>query len=263
IQLRHKSFKSFMEQIKVVLSERYWIIGGLLAIFGWLVYLVALSFYEISLVKPLTNISILVLTICALVIYKEKIKLREWFGVGGLLLSSVLLSISANEKPGKEDMIEIYLIITVIIFFALIFPLLTVFSVFSKSSHKEKFAVPFAIFSGLFYGIGGIFNNVILLFLQDPIILIGFLVLFVSAYGVAFASGQMSIMSGKLTVVYSVETTVIMVVSVIGGSIIFNEMVLSVKTPLESIINFSSVVLIILCVILLRERSDFQSIKEP
>ena len=142
IQLSHRSFKGFLEQIKTVLSEKYWIIGGLLAIFGWIVYLIALSMYEISLVKPLTNISIIVLTIGALVIYKEKIKPIEWFGVGGLLLSSILLSISANEKPGREDMIDIYLIITIILFFVMIIPLLTIFSVFSRSQQKEKLQMP-------------------------------------------------------------------------------------------------------------------------
>ncbi|MFW9995330.1 MAG: hypothetical protein ACFFD4_25055 [Candidatus Odinarchaeota archaeon] len=259
IKLKHNSLNSLIRQIRIILSEKYWVLGGVLAIGGWIVYLVALAFFEISIVKPLTNISIIVLIIGAIIVYREKVKLTEWIGVGGLFLASILLSLNAEEKPGKEVINQFFFLLMLLATLFLLIPLITTFSFASGVQNKEKLAIPFALFSGTYYGIGGLFTNVMLLYFQEPIVFIFTGSFFLFSYAVALVAGQMSIVSGRLSIVYTVETTVIILVSVIGGSFVFNELLFSMNNPVGSVIRIASITAIVFCIFLLRLKVEYQA----
>jgi uncharacterized membrane protein len=263
IKFKHESLSSLIQQIKIVLSEKYWVFGGILAVAGWIVYLIALSFFEISIVKPLTNISIIVLIIGAMVVYSEKVGSTEWLGLGALFLASVILSLVASEKPGKNAINQFLLLLTVLTVFILLVPLIISFRLVSKSQNKEKYAVPFALFSGSFYALGGLFTNVMLLYIQEPVVLIGSGVLFLFSYAVAFIASQVSIISGRLSIVYTVESTQIILVSVIGGSLVFNESLFAMSDPVGSVINLLFIIIIIFGVFLLRAKVDYRSTVPP
>ncbi|MFX1539091.1 MAG: hypothetical protein ACFFDI_33345, partial [Promethearchaeota archaeon] len=56
-----------------LITTPVWMLGGVAAIIGFLIYTVALNTYDLSVVKPLVNTNLLFTFIFAYIVFKEKL----------------------------------------------------------------------------------------------------------------------------------------------------------------------------------------------
>lgn len=64
---------------KDIFKSYKWVLGYLICIFSFFLYLLALKYERLSIVQPLVNFSIIILIMLEAIFLKEKIKGREIF----------------------------------------------------------------------------------------------------------------------------------------------------------------------------------------
>lgn len=131
-----------------------WLLGGGLALLGALLRWQAFSAADVSLLKPLTNINILVVVALCAGLWKERIGRAEWVGIASLLAGVVALSLFSEERTLLAYNLPWYLVSTV----ASLILVGTLAAVGSAPgcSDKDK-ELLFALSAGVLYGIATIF----------------------------------------------------------------------------------------------------------
>ena len=109
---------------------------------------------DVSLLKPLTNINILIVVIVGVIFLHEKIGRAEWIGISGLLTGVILLSIFTQERIIDTYNLPWYILSTVICII-LVSAFVFIGSQLDRSSREKELL--FAISSGILYGIATIF----------------------------------------------------------------------------------------------------------
>ncbi len=147
-------FQRHIHLIIVLLTTPLWLLGGILSVSGAVLRWQAFSMGDVSLLKPLTNINILIVVIVGVVFLHEKIGRTEWIGISGLLAGVILLSIFTQERIIDTYNIPLYLLSTIICII-LVSVFVFIGSKLDRSSREKELL--FAISSGILYGIATIF----------------------------------------------------------------------------------------------------------
>jgi drug/metabolite transporter (DMT)-like permease len=121
-----------------------WIVGGIAAISGFIIYTVALNVYDVSVVKPLVNTNLLFTFLLAYLVFKEHLSRIEWFGiiilVTGLILAAFSPSVQSTEKMNIPLLLA-FLPLTIVMMVLMV----SIMFVSDKKGHPEL------IFGNIFY----------------------------------------------------------------------------------------------------------------
>jgi drug/metabolite transporter (DMT)-like permease len=203
-----------------------WLLGGLAAITGFLIYTVALNSYDVSVVKPLVNTNLLFTFLFAYLVFKEKLTTMEWFGIGilifGLLFIAFSPSIESTDSMNTPLLLGIFPL-TIILMVIMVF----VMFIF-KRGHAE---FVFPIFAGSFFGLGTLFTKSLLITLRqlntgNSLILGIFLYsifMVLITYFFALTAQMLAFEQGRLSVVSPITNALSVIIAFIGAHFVFYE----------------------------------------
>jgi drug/metabolite transporter (DMT)-like permease len=200
------------------------ILGIALSSIGFLIYLYALSIYLMSDVKPLTNLSLIVIFLLGVFLLKERISKKELVGIATMALGAIFISMFATEKA--ESVTQINLLNMII--FSFIICIISLFFVIMTLIKRNKRIQEYflAISSGTLFGLGVIFTNALFInpqytlsyFFSNP-----FSYLFALSYLLAIFIEAIAFSDGRLIYIGPVISILTILVPVLGASSIFNE----------------------------------------
>jgi len=209
-----------------LITTPVWMVGGIAAIIGFLIYTIALNVYDVSVVKPLVNFNLLFTFIFAYLVFKEKLSQFEWFGVVILIIGLLLTAFSPSIESTEEMNVTILLAILPLTVLTII---VMVFMMFGTKRGHAEFVFP--LFAGSFFGLGTFFTKSLLISLKqlnnsDPFIVGLFLYSFfmlILTYGFAITAQQLAFEQGRLSIVSPISNALSVVISFVGALIIFYE----------------------------------------
>ena len=204
-----------------------WVIGGILFVSGFLIYQYSLSLYDLSVVKPLSNLSLIVCFFWGFQILKEHIIKREIIGITAMVAGVILTSLFASGKESDFNQNNMIIFSIIFIFVALLFISVTFIK---RNSKIDEFFL--TLVSGILFSLGALFNNAIYVygrnvfgdeislefFLFNP-----FLYFLVISYFFAFFIGQVAYARGRMVIVGPILSLLTVGLPVLGAVFIFNE----------------------------------------
>lgn len=258
----HNFWSDLIPAASKLLTDRVWMTGAFLSVGGFLVYLVALQFFDLSIVKPLVNTNLLVSVVIAFIILNERLRFSEWLGVL-VLVCGVLLIATSPTGSSSTNVTFTDLLSVVPLSLVLILALVT-FTAKPVQNHAEVY---FSIFSGLFYGLGTIYTKGMVEALPNIGLFVLSLTLFLANYGVAIVAGQLAFERGRLSIINPLVNGLSVSTAVVGAVLIFGEplLVTSGLHPLLSLGKLVGLICILVSLVLLRRELPIQnnSILDP
>ena len=249
-----------------LITTPIWLLGGISAIIGFIIYTVALNAYDVSVVKPLVNINLLFTIIFAYLIFKESLTRVEWLGVCVLIPGILLVAFSpfVESSEAMNDPLLLGLFPLTIILMVIM-----VFIMFVSKAGQAEFVFP--IFAGTFYGMGTFFTKSFLITLGrintgDPQTFWMFvysIFMFLMTYAFAITAQMFAYERGRLSIVSPITNALSVIVAFIGAFFVFYE---DLITPIGGQLLFQSffkiiglICILIALVILRREITPLQS----
>lgn len=236
-----RSWKTFIQTFMKLVSTPIWLLGAILGISGFFVYLIALQNFELSVVKPLVNTNLAFTFLFAYIFFKEQLKWTEWVGIIVIVMGMIFLGIVTRGSTGLVELVPLIGLSFITIIGIVI---LGAFIITERVYNQEFF---YSISAGIFYGLGAIFSKAILILLS-PITNINLLfftmIIFSLSYIVAIVSQQFAFNNGRLSIVSPITNSISVLIPVFGAVIIFNEFFYFEK--------FLGLICILLGVVLLR-----------
>lgn len=147
-------YKRHFGLVLAIFTTPIWLLGGVLAVSGALLRWQAFSAADVIILKPLTNVNILVVVFICVYFWGEKMGRAEWLGISSLLVGIVILSLSAEERILMSYDALMYLLSSVICGALVVLFVLLGSARRSSDRDKELF---FALGAGVLYGIATIF----------------------------------------------------------------------------------------------------------
>lgn len=240
-----------------LISTPIWMVGGIAAIIGFLIYTVALNVYDVSVVKPLVNFNLLFTFIFAYLVFKEKLSKLEWFGVVILIIGLLFTAFSPSIESTEEMNIPILLAILPLTLFGIIF---MIFIMFVAKRGEAEFVFP--LFAGSFFGLGTFFTKSLLISLRQLdsnssiFWLFGYsLFMLILTYGFAITAQQLAFERGRLSIVSPISNALSVSVSFIGAMIIFYEDLIPFvggKIVIQSFFKIFGLICILIALFILR-----------
>jgi len=200
------------------------VLGIVLSSIGFLIYLYALSIYLMSDVKPLTNLSLIIVFLLGVFRLKERISKKELAGIATMALGAIFISMFATEKAESMPQLNI----PSMIIFSIIICIISLFflgmTLMKRNKKSEEYF--FAISSGILFGLGVIFTNALFInpqytlyyFISNP-----FSYLFALSYLVAIFIEVIAFSGGRLIYIGSIISVLTIAIPVLGASVLFNE----------------------------------------
>jgi uncharacterized membrane protein len=252
-------FQDILPTAYNLLTTPMWFLGGVAALTGFFIYTIALNTYDVSIVKPLINTNLLFTFIFAAIIFKERLSIVEWFGVGVLILGLILFAFSPS-IASTNDM-NILLLLGFFPMTIGLVGLMIVLIFVLKRIGSAEFVFP--LFAGIFFGFGTFFTKSLLIgmngslqtMLPDDLLIIYSLVMLIVTYGFATVSQQLAFEKGRLSIVSPITNAVSVTISFIGAYLVFYEELIpsfSGSLTLQSFFKLIGLICIILALILLR-----------
>ncbi|MHA1977672.1 MAG: DMT family transporter [Candidatus Hodarchaeales archaeon] len=210
-----------------LLSSPMWFLGGIAALTGFITYTVALNIYDVSIVKPLVNTNLLFTFIFAAMVFKERLSLVEWVGVGILIIGILLIALTPSIESSNEINELLLLLLFPVTIGLIVVMILTLFVV--KTRGPAEFVL--SIFAGSFFGLGTFFTKSLLIGLNGEIpttlpksglITYSFCML-IFTYGFATIAQQMAFERGRLSIVSPITNALSVTIAFIGSYFIFYE----------------------------------------
>ncbi|PWI48823.1 hypothetical protein CEE45_04505 [Candidatus Heimdallarchaeota archaeon B3_Heim] len=246
-----------------LLSTPMWFIGGIAALTGFIIYTVALNIYDVSIIKPLVNTNLLFTFIFAAVVFKERLSIIEWVGVGILIVGLLLFALTPNIESNNEmnePLLLLFLPVTLGLMVAMIVILFIV-----KKGGSSELILP--IFAGAFFGIGTFFTKSLLIGLngeiqtilpRNGIILYSFCMLIIT-YGFATIAQQLAFERGRLSIVSPITNALSVTIAFIGAYFVFYEDLIYEVTgalTLQSFYKIFGLLGILIALFILRREID-------
>lgn len=210
-----------------LLTTRMWFIGGIAALTGFIVYTVALSIYDVSIVKPLVNTNLLFTFIFAAVVFKERLSVIEWVGVGTLIIGILLIALTPSIESNSEINEPLLLLLFPVTIGLIVMMIIILFV--TKTGGPAEFILP--IFAGSFFGVGTFFTKSLLIGLNEDfqgilsrngLIMYSFCMLIVT-YGFATIAQQLAFERGRLSIVSPITNALSVTIAFIGAYFVFYE----------------------------------------
>jgi uncharacterized membrane protein len=249
-----------------LLTTPTWLIGGIAALVGFLIYTFALNLYEVSIVKPLVNTNLLFTFIFAAIAFKERLSKKEWVGVGILVFGLILFAFSPNIQTTDEMNISLLLLFFPITIGLILLMILMIF-VLKRYSLPE---IVFPIFAGSFFGMGTFFTKSLLIGLNGSefsgfdntgLIFYSFWMLIIT-YGFATIAQQMAFEQGRLSIVSPIANALSIIIAFLGASFVFYEELIveiSGSLTIQSFFKVFGLFFILLALVILRREIDLES----
>ena len=235
-----------------------WMLGGIAAIIGFLIYTVALNSYDLSVVKPLVNTNLLFTFFFAYIVFKEKLSSLEWFGISVLIVGLFFVAFSPNiESTGSMNLpLLMGMLLLIIILMALM-----VFIMFISKRGQAEFVFP--IFAGLFFGLGTLFTKSLLITLNqlntgDSLVFGLFLysvLMLVITYFFAITAQMLAFEQGRLSVVSPITNALSVIISFVGAYFVFYEDIIPLignELLFQSFFKLIGLICIVLALFILR-----------
>jgi len=265
-------FKDVLPTAWRLIKNPTWFTGGMAAIAGFLVYTVALNIYDVSVVKPLVNTNLLFTFVLAYLVFKEKLTLKEWFGIVILISGLLFMAFAPTselESGMNSPLLFAFFPVVIIMLILMIFVMFV-----ARYGYAELI---FPLFAGSFFGMGTFFTKSLLVSLRglstaDP--LQGFmffysLFMLLLTYAFAIISQQLAFERGRLSIVSPITNSLSVTVSFIGAYFVFyEELIVPVHGELTilSFFKIIGVICILIALFILRREIDpnnFLDQREP
>lgn len=213
-----------------LITTPVWMLGGIAAISGFLIYTVALNTYELSVVKPLVNTNLLFTFVFAYIVFKENLTRIEWCGIGILIAGLFFVAFSPNiESTDTMNSPILFGIFPLTI----ILMVVMVFIMFVSKRGQAEFVFP--VFAGSFYGLGTLFTKSLLITLNqlntgDSVTFGLFLYsvfMLIITYFFAIIAQMLAFEQGRLSVVSPITNALSVIISFIGAYFVFYEDLIS------------------------------------
>ncbi len=228
-------------------KNKYWVIGFFLGIIGWIPFVIAQGLVGIIVVQPLQSVGLIIMVIVASRFLDEKISVVEIIAIAMLILAPILIAFSdiSNIHIDLTSFLIPFLVFLIIIFLLIFF-----FIIISKKQNQDHWKGLFKVtIAGLFFSLGGMFANILAQAYNDASINIispfGWLEIlfgifwfdyfhlwvFLSFYGllgfnfIGIIFQNNGLQKGKAVVLWPIQTSINLIVPVIGGFIIFQQSV--------------------------------------
>jgi len=220
-------FRDVLPAAWSLLSTPMWFIGGIAALTGFLIYTIALNIYDVSIVKPLVNTNLLFTFIFAAGIFKERLSILEWFGIGTLISGILLIALTPNIESNNGLNEPLLLFLLPLTLGLIIVMIITLFV--SKRGGPAEFILP--IFAGSFFGVGTFFTKSLLISLNGEmqtiiprtgLIIYSFCMLIIT-YGFATIAQQLAFEHGRLSIVSPITNALSVTIAFIGAYFVFYE----------------------------------------
>ncbi len=210
-----------------LLTTRMWFIGGIAALTGFIVYTVALSIYDVSIVKPLVNTNLLFTFIFAAVVFKERLSVIEWVGVGTLIIGILLIALTPSIESNSEINEPLLLLLFPVTIGLIVMMIIILFV--TKTGGPAEFILP--IFAGSFFGVGTFFTKSLLIGLNNDFqgilsrngLIIYSLCMLIVTYGFATIAQQLAFERGRLSIVSPITNALSVTIAFIGAYFVFYE----------------------------------------
>lgn len=207
--------------LMALLHDWRWVLGLLSTIVGWLLFVQATAWGEISLVQPLMSVGDLLLVLMAVVFLHERLRPLEMAGLALTAVGAALLSWGARVKNSPDyDSLTLWALMGLIVAIGATVALLA-----RRSTRQE---LPLALIVGLAFGSGASLTAALTAksptltwsILLDPLLL-GV----VAANVIGLMALQIAFQRGRASVIVPVQLALANLVSVVAGVAVFNEIV--------------------------------------
>ncbi len=212
--------------LKNLFSNWKWHLGMLSIIGGWILFIKASDLGEISLVEPLMSIGDLFLVLLTVIFLNERLSKYEGVGIALTVIGAVLLSFGAKSiAPVEIHWTNLYSLIT---FLILLSALLLYFN--KKNQNLE---INLAVIVGIGFGCGAILTELMtaylaktgqvlqsLSFILNPIFPF---MMIANVFGLIVI--QIAFQKGRAAVIVPVQLSVASAIAVLGGAIVFSEVI--------------------------------------
>jgi uncharacterized membrane protein len=210
--------------VRGFLTSWKWMLGLLLTIIGWVLFVKATDLGEVSLVQPLMSIGDLLLVLLAIVFLNERLTRIEWLGLALTVVGAATLSFEAEiVRPAVIDWFRVglFLALAAAAWSAL---LLT-------GRHHRRPEVPLAVAVGIGFGTGAVLTELMTAYialggrsLESAAFLFNPILPFMVAANVAgLVLLQAAFQRGRAAVVIPVQLSVVNGIAVAAGALVFSE----------------------------------------
>jgi len=198
------------------IRNRWWILGLVLQIGGFALYLAALSAAPLSIVHTVMNGGIALFVVLAVFGLGERVRPAEWLGVSVITVSLIVLSISLSAAPAASGVAHGILPFSLALF------LLSVLAIVIDPAPRR--AIGLSVASGLLLGLGSVYAKGLT---AAPSLLeavkSAYLPLTMVANLAGFMLMQGAFQAGRGVVVMPLFSALSNLVPIIGGLVVFNE----------------------------------------
>lgn len=204
-----------------MLQDWRWVLGFICTSAGWVLFVQATAWGDISLVQPLMSVGDLLFVLMVVVFLHERLNRREIAGLALTAFGAALLSWGASVKnPLDYNSHKLWALMGLIIIIAVMVAML------SRRSNRQE--LPLALVVGLAFGSGASLTAALTarsatlawLVLLDPL-----LIAVVAANVAGLATLQIAFQRGRASVVVPVQLAIANLVSVTAGVAVFNEVI--------------------------------------
>ncbi|MHA1377563.1 MAG: DMT family transporter [Candidatus Helarchaeota archaeon] len=236
-------FENIFDSVKVLFSNKIWVIGLILAIGGGVPYALAINYAGVALSQPLMGIGMLFVALFAVLYLGETLRMTEKIGITTLIIAPIFLSLGevTNTAVSITDPSFHF---RFIVFYVLCFTGIGLSFLFYWKSDKFV-SENMALNSGIFFGAGALSAQLAILaispFLSGPLsyswnpFFIEFrpqsdwfigafgLIILLLGNSVGTFVVQIAFQKGKAAIVVPIQSTGNLLLPVVGGVLIFNQ----------------------------------------
>jgi drug/metabolite transporter (DMT)-like permease len=205
------------------IRDPMWLGGLLVQTAGWVCYVIAVSRAPVSMVAVMMQGGIGLFVIASVVILGERANRREWIGIGAIISGMLMLTLSLQGSEADSSFDPS----TLLIFAAL----LTILGMAPMAVVRMKASgAADAIFSGVAFGLGGLFTKAMTLELSGGggslalrIVSCPYVYALIVANIVGIVMLQNSFHSTRAIIAMPLSGALSNIVPIIGGMIVFGE----------------------------------------
>jgi multidrug transporter EmrE-like cation transporter len=154
-----KGIIGILKTFKIIAKNKWWLLGTLLGIIAWPLYLISIGLVGFMVSEPINSIGIIIIVIAANRILKEKITWFELIAIMLLAISPLFIAAAGI----SEVVVDLYDMVIPLIIFLTISGGITVYcfvlSVKKRGSRSEGLYI--MLVGSLLLAIGGVFTNIL------------------------------------------------------------------------------------------------------
>lgn len=222
------------DNIKNFLKSKTWLIGWIMATVQWYIFLIALTMAPVSLLTPLMGVGLVILVIFSYFYLKEPIGKFEILGIIVIIFGVVILGINTTGDDASFTLDEVNVIFGA--WDAILFTIVVLVAAgglmgYSKLKNYKNADICYGIGSGLLLGIGTIYSKAFMAGITGSTFIgtissfawwLYFILIIIGNMG-NMVTLQVGFQKGKAVVVSPLNAVFNVMISVLGGVIIFSE----------------------------------------